>query len=241
MRRSADHDDVTAPFTARRAFRALILMLALALAVLIAPPSSRSIGRTTATAVPAAYDQDYRPQLHYSAQKNWLNDPNGLVYYRGEYHLFYQYNPKGNTWGNMSWGHAVSRDLVHWRELPVAIPQTLNSAGESIEDIFSGSAVVDTNNTSGFGTRNNPPLVAIYTSAYTARHPTLAPAGRRSRWPTAPTAAGPSPSTPVTRSSTSDPTNSGTRRCSGTPPPRNGGWWWSRPSSGRSPSTGRPI
>ena len=62
---------------------------------------------------------------------------------------------------------------MHWRELPVAIPQTLNAAGESIEDIFSGSAVVDTNNTSGFGTRSNPPLVAIYTSAYTSRHPTL--------------------------------------------------------------------
>ncbi|HYI56855.1 MAG TPA: GH32 C-terminal domain-containing protein, partial [Microlunatus sp.] len=97
-----------------------------------------------------------------------------LVYYRGEYHLFYQYNPKGNQWGNMSWGHAVTRDLVHWRELPVAIPQTFNADGESIEDIFSGSAVVDSNNTSGFGTRKNPPLVAVYTSAYTSNHPTLA-------------------------------------------------------------------
>ncbi len=173
MRRSADHDDVTAPFSARRAFRALVIALALALAVLVAPPSSRSVAAPR-DAVPAAYNQDYRPQLHYSAKKNWLNDPNGLVYYRGEYHLFYQYNPKGNTWGNMSWGHAVTRDLVHWRELPVAIPQTLNAEGDSIEDIFSGSAVVDTNNTSGFGTRSNPPLVAIYTSAYTSQHPTLA-------------------------------------------------------------------
>ena len=115
--------------------------------------------------------RSYRPQFHFSAKKNWLNDPNGLVYHKGVYHLFYQYNPKGNTWGNMSWGHATSRDLVHWTEQPVAIPQTLNSAGESIEDIFSGSAVVDTNNTSGFGTRNNPPLVAVYTSAYTSNHP----------------------------------------------------------------------
>ena len=173
MRRSADHDDVTSPLSARRAFRALILALALALAVLVAPPSSRSIAAPR-DAVPAAYDQDYRPQFHYSAQKNWLNDPNGLVYYKGVYHLFYQYNPKGSQWGNMCWGHATSKDLVHWEEQPVAIPQTFNSEGQSIEDIFSGSAVVDTNNTSGFGTKANPPMVAIYTSAYTGAHPTLA-------------------------------------------------------------------
>ena len=128
-----------------------------------------AIGPSPAVAVPPAeYNQTYRPQFHFSAQKNWLNDPNGLVYYKGVYHLFYQYNPKGNTWGNMSWGHATSKDLVHWTEQPVAIPQTFNAAGESIEDIFSGSAVVDTNNTSGFGTKENPPMVAIYTSAYTA-------------------------------------------------------------------------
>ena len=130
MRRSADHDDVTAPLSARRAFRALILVLALALAVLVAPPSSRSIAAPR-DAVPAAYDQDYRPQFHYSAKKNWLNDPNGLVYYRGEYHLFYQYNPKGNQWGNMSWGHATSAGLGALGELPVAIPQTFNADGSS--------------------------------------------------------------------------------------------------------------
>ncbi len=124
--------------------------------------------------VPRAYNQDYRPQFHYSAKENWLNDPNGLVYYKGTYHLFYQYNPRGNVWGNMSWGHATSPDLVHWSEQPVAIPQSFNEAGESIEDIFSGSAVVDTDNTSGLGTKKNPPMVAIYTSAYTSNHPTLA-------------------------------------------------------------------
>ena len=134
-----------------------------------------AIGPSPAVAAPPAeYNQTYRPQFHYSPQKNWMNDPNGLVYYKGVYHLFYQYNPQGSQWGNMSWGHATSKDLVHWDEQPVAIPQTFNAEGQSIEDIFSGSAVVDTNNTSGFGTKANPPMVAIYTSAYTGAHPTLA-------------------------------------------------------------------
>lgn len=90
-----------------------------------------------------------------------MNDPNGLVSYEGEHHLFYQYNPFGDVWGfDISWGHAVSTDMVHWQELPVAIPATDTVA------IFSGSAVVDTNNSSGFGTSTNPPLVAIYTTQY---------------------------------------------------------------------------
>ncbi|WP_144567284.1 glycoside hydrolase family 32 protein [Neobacillus bataviensis] len=120
------------------------------------------IGNTTASPVYAEngnYKETYRPQFHYTPEKNWMNDPNGLVYYKGEYHLFYQYNPSGNTWGNMSWGHAVSRNLVHWTQLPVAIPQDVH------EMVFSGSAVVDTNNTTGFGKPGNPALVAIYTSA----------------------------------------------------------------------------
>ncbi|MEA5455063.1 glycoside hydrolase family 32 protein [Sinomonas sp. JGH33] len=104
------------------------------------------------------YTETYRPQFHYTPAQNWMNDPNGLVYANGQYHLFYQYNPSGNTWGNMSWGHAVSPDLIHWTELPVAIPE------DAATMIFSGSAVLDTNNTSGFGTSTNPPLVAIYTA-----------------------------------------------------------------------------
>jgi levanase len=113
----------------------------------------------TAQAASVTYQERFRPQFHYTPAKNWMNDPNGLIWYKGEYHLFYQYNPSGNTWGNISWGHAVSPDLVHWQELPVAIPADDN------EFVFSGSAVVDKDNTSGFGTRENPAMVAIYTSA----------------------------------------------------------------------------
>jgi fructan beta-fructosidase len=112
-----------------------------------------------AAAQSAGYQEPFRPQFHYTPAMNWMNDPNGLVYYKGEYHLFYQYNPFGSQWGHMSWGHAVSRDLVHWRELSVAIPE------QGDEMVFSGSAVVDRQNTSGLGTRRNPPMVAIYTSA----------------------------------------------------------------------------
>ncbi|HET9907348.1 MAG TPA: glycoside hydrolase family 32 protein [Anaerolineales bacterium] len=99
-----------------------------------------------------------RPRYHFTPPQNFMNDPNGLVFYDGEYHLFYQHNPFGNVWGHMSWGHAVSTDLIHWEHLPVAL----------VEDdqgmIFSGSAVVDWQNTSGFGNTDQPPLIAIYTS-----------------------------------------------------------------------------
>ncbi|MHB1038095.1 MAG: glycoside hydrolase family 32 protein [Pirellulales bacterium] len=105
------------------------------------------------------YLETYRPQLHFSPAKNWTNDPNGLVYYQGEYHLFFQHNPEGINWGNMTWGHAISRDLVHWQQLDHALrPDKLGT-------IFSGSAVVDENNTAGFQTGKEKVLVAIYTSA----------------------------------------------------------------------------
>ncbi len=105
------------------------------------------------------YQESYRPQFHYSPAKNWMNDPNGLIYYKGEYHLFYQYNKYGMTGGHASWGHAVSKDLMHWRELPVAIPVDAN------EEVWSGGVVFDKTNSSGLGTSENPPLVAVYTRA----------------------------------------------------------------------------
>ena len=109
------------------------------------------------------YREPYRPQLHFTPERNWMNDPNGMVFYDREYHLFYQSNPFGDKWGHMSWGHAASRDLVHWEHLPLAL------AEEDGVMIFSGSAVVDSKNTSGFGRNGRPPLVAIYTGHYTSK------------------------------------------------------------------------
>ncbi len=101
----------------------------------------------------------YRPFFHYSPTRNWMSDPNGLVFYKGKYHLFYQYNPQGSQPANQSWGHAVSTDLVNWEEKPVAIPVQNGIRA------FSGSVVVDWNNSTGFGIDGKPPLVAIYTGA----------------------------------------------------------------------------
>ena len=105
------------------------------------------------------YSDKHRPQFHFSPETQWMNDPNGLVYYDGEYHLFYQYYPDSTVWGPMHWGHAVSTDMIHWEHLPVALyPDELGY-------IFSGSAVIDWNNTSGLGTEvdSHPPMVAIFT------------------------------------------------------------------------------
>jgi fructan beta-fructosidase len=109
------------------------------------------------------YSEKFRPQYHFSPPTNWTNDPNGLVFYKGEYHLFYQKNPYGNTWGHMSWGHAVSNDLLHWEHLPIAIAEYTDPATGDSTMIFSGTVVVDQENTSGL-CENGSCLVAIYTS-----------------------------------------------------------------------------
>jgi len=105
------------------------------------------------------YNQVLRPQFHFSSLKNWINDPNGMVWYDGEYHLFFQHNPKSINWGNMTWGHAVSKDMVHWEQLPHAI---LPYDGGTI---FSGTAVVDHNNSLGKQKGDTKSLVAVFTYA----------------------------------------------------------------------------
>jgi fructan beta-fructosidase len=112
------------------------------------------------------YDEFYRPQFHFTPEENWHNDPNGLVYYKGEYNLFYQYNPLGNEWGYMHWGHAVSKDLVHWEHLPIAIFPDEDSRDKVRCTAFSGSAIVDKNNLLGKQEGDEKTLVAFYTSQH---------------------------------------------------------------------------
>ncbi len=107
--------------------------------------------------------EKYKPLFHFTPEKNWINDPNGLVYYEGEYHLFYQYNPYATTWGHMSWGHAVSKDMIHWEHLPIALEEYLDPTTNDSTMIFSGTAVVDHNNSSGL-CEGKDCMIAIYTS-----------------------------------------------------------------------------
>ncbi len=137
---------------------ALAAPLAITLATMLAATPARR-----AYAGPTPADEAWRPQFHYSPARHWMNDPNGLVWADGEYHLFYQYHPGSSVWGPMHWGHATSRDLLHWQDLPVALaPDALGMA-------FSGSIVDDVHDTSGFGRGGHAPLVAMYTSHDEAR------------------------------------------------------------------------
>ncbi len=111
------------------------LMVALLIVVMISCCTARA---------QQPYHDLYRPQVHFSPLQKWTNDPNGLVYYNGVYHLFFQYYPDSTVWGPMHWGHATSTDLVHWRQLPIALYP------DSLGYIFSGSAVVDKNNFNWF-------------------------------------------------------------------------------------------
>ncbi|MEL6594076.1 MAG: glycoside hydrolase family 32 protein, partial [Bacteroidota bacterium] len=103
------------------------------------------------------YRESHRPQFHFSPDSMWMNDPNGMVYHEGEYHLCYQYYPNNTVWGPMHWGHAVSEDMLHWEHLPIALYP------DSLGLIFSGSAVIDHGNTSGLGIDGKAPMVAIFT------------------------------------------------------------------------------
>jgi fructan beta-fructosidase len=117
-------------------------------------PDAETETVTTPTSV--LYHERYRPQIHFSPPAKWMNDPNGMVYHEGEYHLFYQYYPDSTVWGPMHWGHAVSPDMVTWEHLPIALYP------DSLGYIFSGSAVIDHDNTSGLGKDGIAPMVAIY-------------------------------------------------------------------------------
>jgi len=131
----------------------ILLVVVLALCVCCTRSATDSTGTTSI----GEFREQYRPQIHFSPKAAWMNDPNGMFFLDGEYHLFYQHYPDSTVWGPMHWGHAVTRDLVHWEHLPVALYP------DSLGYIFSGSAVVDTQNTSGFGSKENPPVVAIFT------------------------------------------------------------------------------
>lgn len=130
----------------------LVLFLSIPLLVLACASPRTKPAQSVSAALEA-----HRPQYHFTPPAKWMNDPNGLVWYEGEYHFFYQYFPDGTVWGPMHWGHAVSNDMVHWEHLPIALyPDTLGY-------IFSGSVVIDHQNTSGLGKNGQPAMIALFT------------------------------------------------------------------------------
>jgi fructan beta-fructosidase len=122
------------------------LLISLVFLIVITPGKAQEV-----------YHEKFRPQIHFSPMASWMNDPNGLIYSNGTYHLFFQYYPDSTVWGPMHWGHATSSDLIHWKQLGIALYP------DSLGYIFSGSAVTDTLNTSGFGSEGKIPMIAIYT------------------------------------------------------------------------------
>ena len=131
----------------------IIFVLVILLSVISADSQNKSIQVNQ-----SLYRETYRPQIHFSPVEGWMNDPNGMVYYNGVYHLFFQHYPDKSVWGPMHWGHTTSKDLIHWQQQSIAL------FPDSLGYIFSGSAVADIHNTSGFGKNGKIPLVAIFTN-----------------------------------------------------------------------------
>src|SRR5688572_5533514 len=136
-----------------RRFQFLGLLLLALLALTIFSCGNKDKNRSKSL----QFTEQHRPQFHFSPPTSWMNDPNGMVFHNGEYHLFYQFYPDSNVWGPMHWGHAISKDMIYWEHLPIALYP------DSLGYIFSGSAVVDHQNTSGLGIKDTPPMVAMFT------------------------------------------------------------------------------
>ena len=136
-----------------------LILVVLGLFVLAGCKQTPKEGHDTSQNVDKIYSEEelYRPNFHFTPKKGWMNDPNGMFYLNGYYHLYFQYYPDGNVWGPMHWGHAISTDMITWIEQPIALYPDEKGY------IFSGSAIVDVNNSSGFGSVENPPIIAIFT------------------------------------------------------------------------------
>ena len=128
------------------------------LSVSIDPEMKCSFEESDTMNIPSLYQESYRPQVHFTTKNGWINDPNGLVYINGQYHMFYQHNPCENKWNNMHWGHAVSTDLIHWEEREIALFPDKTGA------MFSGSAIVDERNLLGLQTGDTPTVLLYYTA-----------------------------------------------------------------------------